>query len=225
MKVSLARLDWAGLLLAVVGVGILVITRAAKVPELPESTLAEPVPLACPSVDGFFGAYGWLASSKLWHAMEEPLLACGQVNLPDEAVRLTWTHPFPQFFPLSIRVERSGEHYTLTATTFLPRRDTNRRPHDYLLGSRSQRQRAVSRAEWTTLLTALEGPGFSALRRMPSMGEVTSGGDSSVWMLERRRGKMYHMVVRWSPEGGAFRSAAMALVNLAGLEDPTTLTQ
>ena len=52
---------------------------------------------------------------------------------------------------------------------------------------------------------------------MPSKKE-TLGLDGARWILEGLKKGRYHVVERWSPEGGKFREAAECLIGLSKLD-------
>jgi hypothetical protein len=144
--------------------------------------------------------------------MDEPVLACGAFGA-NEAFRLTWTHAFTQFPPLVIRAVRSGERRTVVAAVF----DWAPKPSGaVILRVRTRHERSLSEDEWVKLSSAINAAEFW---NTPG-GLKEFGNDGSTWLLEGRRNRGYHMVMKWSPDDGSFRSAALYLIRLGGLTEP-----
>jgi hypothetical protein len=186
--------------------------------EIPELSRAQLAPEACPPPrddDRFFGPGLldlWAQYSQLWQEMKEPIFACGPFE-GDEAFRLTWMHSFTRYQPLVVRATRTGATHTLAVAVseWVPKP-----PGGVSLRLHTRRERALSGDEWSELSSAIRAADFwntpGGLREF--------GNDGETWLLEGRRGRGYHMVIKWSPNDGAFRAAAMLLVRLGGLPDP-----
>ena len=51
---------------------------------------------------------------------------------------------------------------------------------------------------------------------MPTFKDAV-GIDGAAWLVEARVGRRYHVVDRWSPRPGAFRSLGLTFMRIAGL--------
>ncbi|HEY7373366.1 MAG TPA: hypothetical protein VIF57_14490 [Polyangia bacterium] len=118
----------------------------------------------------------------------------------DEAYRFLWLRSFHD--PVAVRVEVSHGEALLTAVELDG-------PIDHGRGTlaRSDR-RKLAASEWAALVRAVEAAGFWGL---PLEGG-NIGLDGASWILEGKRGGSQHVVVRWSPEGNAFRAACDAFL-------------
>jgi hypothetical protein len=186
--------------------------------ELPELSRAQLAPEECPPPrddERFFGPGRldlWADYSQLWQEMKEPILACGPFE-GDEVFRLTWMHSFTRYPQLVVGATRTGATHTLAVAVseWVPKPPGGVSPR-----LRTRRERALSGDEWGELSSAIRAADFW---NTPG-GLKGFGDDGATWLLEGRRGRGYHMVIKWSPNDGSFRTAAMFLIRLAGLPDP-----
>jgi hypothetical protein len=140
--------------------------------------------------------------SEHLRAMIEPSLSCGSVKV--EIYRFLWLRTWGR--PIAVRITRWPEETTLDAVEL-----------DgfggYTPGLVNQRvHRKLTAQEWTSLSSELRTLNFWS---MPSK-IADQGKDGAQWVLEGRAGGKYHVVNRWSPESGQFRSLCLRLVKSAG---------
>jgi len=74
--------------------------------------------------------------------------------------------------------------------------------------------RALSRDEWQTVITGLEGVQFW---QMATNRDGIGGFDGAQWIVEARRDRRYHIVDRWG--GAGLESVGRLFLNLANLND------
>jgi hypothetical protein len=138
--------------------------------------------------------------------MAEPSLSCA--GAAAEAYRFTWLRTF--HFPIAFRVAVGAESVELLsiqlggAGGYEPGR----------LVGRSRRN--LSPEEWRLLQDALARANFW---KAPSL-ERAAGTDGAQWIFEGRTGSTYHVVDRWSPTSGPFRSLGLLFVALSRLSIP-----
>jgi hypothetical protein len=127
----------------------------------------------------------------------------------EEAYRFLWLRTFHH--PVSVRIESSRGKARLVAVEldgkggFLPGKTFR------------QAKRELSAQEWTTFTTALDAAGFWTWKTEdPGNG----GLDGADWVLEGLRHATYHVVVRWSPGPGSFRTACESLLQAAQFSFP-----
>ena len=72
--------------------------------------------------------------------------------------------------------------------------------------------KALSLDDWKKLQQALEAADFWSLS---SARELPVGFDGAQWLIEGRRGDIYHAIHRWSPRG-AVRDIGRLFFDLAG---------
>ncbi len=125
---------------------------------------------------------------------------------------------FPTFYrALSIRAERSGKGYYLTAKYL-----SGRVGYDW--GTlKGERRRRLSEKEWRKLLGLLESASFWSLpseEKGPEpndKGEAAACLDSTGWYLEGVRGGKYHVAGRYCPDRGSFKAVGLYMVELSKL--------
>ncbi len=75
----------------------------------------------------------------------------------------------------------------------------------------------LTKDQWSAFTRRLDRACYWSL---PSMSEEIEGNDGAQWILEGRRDGRYHVVDRWSPNGGVFRDACLYLLTLSKIEIP-----
>ena len=201
------RLSLTALLLAFAAT---VVWLAGSTPSVPSAALPRPSraiavrPTCLPDgEDCYIKGYGFWV--KLWAVVEEPELSCEPIG-SDEVYRLSWVHSFANRAPFVVRIDKTGARHELTLVEIEPPYTVKRRSH-----------RELSRADWDGLIQAVEDVRFW---EMPPVSGTEPGNDGSIWVLDGRRGQGYHVIERWSPDPGTFRTLAMRFIRLAGLKDP-----
>jgi hypothetical protein len=77
---------------------------------------------------------------------------------------------------------------------------------------------ALSKEQVDRFDTLLRGSDFWAL---PTEDETPPGNDGAQWILEGVRDQKYHIVDRWSPDGGTYREACLYVLKLSQIKvDP-----
>lgn len=138
-------------------------------------------------------------------AMGEPSLT---VQGP-ETYRFLWMRHLHN--PVAVRLAREGSDVavvTIEADTHDP---STKRRHEFV----------VEGAAWTALRGHLDAADFWNLAGDP--GEDERGLDGADWIVEGRRGGIYHSVIRWNPVPGPFRQVCEDFIRLAGLTFPTEI--
>jgi hypothetical protein len=225
MAQSSSRLIRLGVALGLLGLAsVVALPRVMElVLDAPMPTRARLVPEACPvqsDDERFFQRREgrvvfdlWTPVSRMWTGMSEPILACGPSQF-DEVYRVTWSHAFAQYSPFIVRGTRTGRVKAIVAAEFAWPAAWSR---DLRLAERRRTERALSDDEWVDLIGSMQKAQFWEM----SSTNDRWGADGSSWLLEARRGSGYHVVERWSPEDGPFRSLGLTLMRLGGFEEPT----
>jgi hypothetical protein len=138
-------------------------------------------------------------------AMGEPSLS---VTGP-ETYRFVWTRH--QRNPVAVRVSRAGANVAVVSIELDAHDPSSQRRHEFV---------ATGEA-WTGLLAHLEAADFWHLPGDP--GEDDRGLDGADWIIEGRRGGVYHSVIRWEPQAGPFRDACADFITLSGLSFPAEI--
>jgi hypothetical protein len=190
------------------------VTALVALPEL--GGTSSRAPAYCPPE--FLGDFGGQAGESVWGDyhnrmtfMNEPPLACGPSN-DEETYRFTWVHAFTSYGPLMVRLSRSSSDRRLVADRYTWRE--NRTSLDVA----AHVNRALTEAEWHSAVESIRQSRFWSLPGALNTRET--GFDGSIWMLEGRRGRTYHLMVKWSPQDSVFRRTVLALLRLAGFDDP-----
>lgn len=76
------------------------------------------------------------------------------------------------------------------------------------------RTHTVTVCEWKEFTRLLEQ---TCYWNLPTDSDDRGGKDGAQWILEGVKGGRYHVVDRWSPEGGSYREACLYLLKLSGL--------
>jgi hypothetical protein len=141
--------------------------------------------------------------------MNEPSLSCGPLEAAD-TYRLTWLRTFHH--PIAVRVARRDRAFDLVGLEL-------NGAGGYGPGTVMRRvQKTLSRGDWGSVEAAITQAAFWRMPTKPN--DDARGADGSEWIFEGRRDSGYHIVVRWSPDGGAYRRLGLTLVQLAGLAVP-----
>jgi len=206
----------------VVGVGA-AISSTATVGGQPtppaEAAIQElhPTRAACESMDsgafffpeGTFGdsnskepfVRGWYSSHL--RAMSEPTLSCKQSAT--ESYRFLWLRTWGA--PIAVRVEVLGGAAAITAVELDG-------AGGYRPGKVARRvERKLTKVEWAQVSDGLVKIEFW---KTPTR-EGRGGLDGAQWVLEGRKGSQYHVVDRWTPQGGDFRELCLSLLKLADM--------
>jgi hypothetical protein len=138
-------------------------------------------------------------------AMGEPSLL---VQGP-EAYRFMWMRNLHN--PVAVRLTRAGDDIAVVTVEADVRDPATKRRHEFVTGA----------ATWRGLLGHLEAADFWNLAGDPSDEE--RGLDGADWIIEGRRGGIYHSVIRWNPTPGPFRDACEDFIKVSGLSFPTEI--
>jgi hypothetical protein len=138
-------------------------------------------------------------------AMGEPTLS---VSGP-ETYRFLWMRHLHN--PIAVRLSRAGAGIAVTTVEANTNDPRDKRHHEF----------TTSTAPWKSLLGHLESADFWNLLGDPEEDE--RGLDGADWVIEGRRGGVYHAVVRWNPPPGPFRSACEDFISVSGLAFPAEL--
>jgi hypothetical protein len=122
-----------------------------------------------------------------------------------ESYRFLWLRSFHH--PVAVRVWRSGAEHFLVVKQLSG-------AGGYAPGRLSvDRTRQLSNDEWDEFVRLLDGICYW---QMPAE-DSRLGNDGARWILEGMKDGRYHIVDRWSPDGGDYRAACLHLLKLSGL--------
>jgi len=128
-----------------------------------------------------------------------------------ESYRFLWLRSFHH--PVVVRIWKSGDDH------FILLKETNGaggyEPRQLII----DRTRALTAAEWAEFIRLLDQTCYWAL---PSEDENIEGNDGAQWILESVKGGRYHVVDRWSPNGGPYREACLYALKLSELKIDTS---
>jgi hypothetical protein len=128
-----------------------------------------------------------------------------QVLRAEESYRFLWLRSFHH--PVAVRVWRSGDEHFLVVKQLDG-------AGGYAPGKLSvNRTRPLSKDEWDEFVRLLDGICYW---QMPTE-DSRLGNDGAQWILEGMKDGRYHVVDRWSPDGGDYRAACLHLLKLSGL--------
>jgi hypothetical protein len=136
---------------------------------------------------------------SLWRAREEP----GR-----HSFRFLWLRTFHA--PIAVRLE-----IDTSETGLLTVKMTNGLGGYEPGGLVVDRAVPLSREQTTDFVLHLAK---ARIWELPVRDQTTLGMDGAEWIIEGIRGSKYHVVTRWCPDEGAFRDAALTLVQHAQLE-------
>ena len=135
-------------------------------------------------------------------AMSESSLSCGQFG-ENEIYRFTWLRTFHH--PIAIRITHTSEQTILEAVELSG-------AGGYKPGQIFRRtKKQLSSSQWEDLLSAI----YKATFWNVSASEPSGGLDGARWVFEGRRGLIYRVVDRWSPDDGEFRRLGLTFLDLA----------
>jgi len=140
--------------------------------------------------------------SKHLKAMDEPSLS--SIAEPDETYRFLWLRSFHH--PIAIRVWRTGEERNMV---FKELDGAGGYEPGKLIVNQTQQ---IAVKEWDEFISLLQRASYW---RLPAE-KKESGCDGAEWILEGKKGERYHLVDRWSPDGGSYREACLYLLKLSG---------
>jgi hypothetical protein len=136
-------------------------------------------------------------------AMSEPSLSIAG----PETYRFVWTRHLRN--PVAVRVTRAGATAIAVVSIEGDAQDpATQRRHEF----------TVANDFWVSLRGHLDAADFWNLAGDP--GEDERGLDGADWVIEGRRGGVYHSVVRWEPQPGPFRTACEDLIKVSGASFP-----
>jgi hypothetical protein len=138
-------------------------------------------------------------------AMSEPPLS---VTGP-ETYRFVWLRHHHN--PVAVRVTRAGDGVTVVAVQADEHDPRNARRHEFKADLKG----------WAKLRAHLDAADFWNMAGDPE--DDQRGLDGADWVLEGRRGGVYHSVIRWQPQAGPFRDACEDLIQLSGLTFPAEI--
>ena len=107
--------------------------------------------------------------------------------------------------PVAVRLRLVSDGVDVVAIEADERDPANKRRHEF----------KVAGEAWMTLLMHLQAADFWNLPGDPTDDE--RGLDGADWILEGRRGGLYHSVIRWEPRPGPFRAACEDFIKVSGL--------
>ncbi len=183
--------------------GLLAYSQAAKQEYFPKGTFVEG------RDDGDFRA-GWY--SRQLHAMGEPSLSTGAAPAPSVTYRFTWLRTFHH--PVVARMVLDGMG---SGTLYLKMADGagGYRPGKVILNSTI----VLKPAQVPEILSLLAQMDFWHAPTELVHGQ--SGTDGSEWLLEGSNQSAYHVVDRWTPQGGPLHDLGLYLVfDIAKLDVP-----
>ena len=138
-------------------------------------------------------------------AMGEPSLSVAG----PETYRFVWTRHLRN--PVAVRVTRAGADVAVVMVELDAHDPSAKRRHEFV----------ASGEVWAALHRHLEAADFWNLAGDP--GEDERGLDGADWVIEGRRGGLYHSVIRWEPKAGPFRDACEDLIKVAGASFPAEI--
>jgi hypothetical protein len=139
-------------------------------------------------------------------AMQEPSLSCGAVET--EAYRFLWLRTFHA--PIAVRLAVTGKMVRLASVQLSG-------AGGYSPGTVVDRsERMLLPAEWDQVHEALNLARFWST----SSWQPSAGADGAQWIIEGRLDSRYHVVDRWSPRAGTFRSLGLLLLRIADISVP-----
>jgi hypothetical protein len=148
--------------------------------------------------------------SKHLIAMKEPPMYSTNVD-GFESYRFLWLRSFHH--PIAVRISKYGEQH------FISVKETNGaggyEPHQLIL----HQTRMLAPAEWAEFIRLINRACYWDLQ---SEDENIGGTDGARWILEAVTDGRYHIVDRWSPDGGSYRDACIYALRLSGLNIDTS---
>lgn len=135
-------------------------------------------------------------------AMHQTSLSCGAADT-SEIYRFLWLRSFHRSISVRVVLKRDGARIEFTELTGSGGYEPGR--------VRRHTERRLSRNEIDRLVKALNDADFWQL----PTSVRDRGLDGAEWIIEGRRGGTYHVVDRFSPEGGAYRALGLFFLKLA----------
>ena len=149
-------------------------------------------------------------SKASWYSEHLRVMNEPSLYFPDdseaESYRFLWLRSFHH--PVAVRIWQSGGDHFITLKQLSGAGGYE--PGRLVIN----RTRAISRVEWEEFIRLLEQASYWNL----PTDDYYFGHDGAQWILEGVRGGRYHIVDRWSPNGGNYRAACFYLLVLSGLE-------
>ncbi len=142
-------------------------------------------------------------SSHLF-AMREPLLFNRKID--KQVYRFTWLRTFDE--PIVIRIEKHHNNYSLFW------KENDGKGGYYSGGMTDSKSIEINKEMWDKFISLIEQANFWEMEP----GRGYSGTDGSEWILEGADSARYHVVTKWSPNGGVYYNCCNYLIELAGLK-------
>ena len=199
----MTRLQWALLRTVSLSFGCAALASAGCAHPAPRGPVAT-------TAAGVAPAAGRCADAKAPYLAE--LCAMGEPPLSvagPEAYRFVWTRHLHN--PVAVRVTRAGDDVAVVSVEADARDPATKRRHEFV----------ATGDVWTALVAHLQSADFWKLAGDPEEDE--RGLDGADWVIEGRRGDVYHSVIRWEPKPGPFRRACEDLIKVSGLSFPAEI--
>jgi hypothetical protein len=137
--------------------------------------------------------------------MKEPSLA----EVGPETYRFVWMRHHHN--PVAVRLNLAKDGVAVVAVQSDVHDPANARRHEF----------KAALDGWNALLLHLQAADFWNMAGDPEDDE--KGLDGADWIIEGRRGGVYHSVIRWEPKPGPFRDACEDFIKLSGLSFPAEI--
>lgn len=144
--------------------------------------------------------------SKHLAAMEEASLYAPD-SVAVESYRFLWLRSFHH--PIAVHMWKSG---TAQFITFKQMSGAGGYEPGHIVVNQT---RKLERAEWDAFVNRLDDMCYWNL---PTTDPEGSSFDGARWILEGVRGDRYHIVDRWTPQGGSYREACLYALTLGGFK-------
>jgi hypothetical protein len=138
-------------------------------------------------------------------AMKEPSLS----TVGPETYRFVWMRHHHN--PVAVRLNLAKDAVSVVSVQSDAHDPANARRHEFTAAADA----------WNALLIHLQAADFWNMPGDPE--EDQQGLDGADWIIEGRRGGVYHSVVRWEPKPGPFREACEDFIKLSGLTFPAEI--
>jgi hypothetical protein len=159
---------------------------------------------------GAFSTNGWHDEFRAdWYSKHLSAMNEKPFYYPDnseaESYRFLWLRSFHR--PVAVRVWSAGCERFVTLKEMSGAGGYE--PGKLLI----DRTRRLSQGEWDEFTRLL---GQTCFWELPTADE-SLGNDGAQWILEGVRAGRYHVVDRWTPQGGSYREACLYALKLSGL--------
>lgn len=151
---------------------------------------------------------GWY-SKHLKAMSEKSLLGISDKNV--ETYRFLWLRTFHH--PIFVRVERIQHEPNANEIVLFSKELDG--AGGYEPGKLfNETGRVLTEKQWCEFMNLLEKANYW---KLPTQDKNSGGFDGAEWILEGVRDNRYHIVERWSPDGGEYREACIYLLKLSGI--------